>query len=124
MSHCKPAHALQLVKRVRKDLPQEPGRSRCRVLGFPLSPDANRALRLDVEGSVSSLPIGPKVVPFWDSLIEFYRPQSSSFLGFRYRILNMNPKKELLWGQWGLGLRVFLGGSRAWAFELEFPVWF
>ena len=29
-----------------------------------------------------------------------YRPQSSSFLGLPYRILNMNPKKELLWGLW------------------------
>ena len=29
-----------------------------------------------------------------------HRPQSSSFLGFPYRILNMNPKKELLWGLW------------------------
>ena len=30
------------------------------------------------------------------------RPQSSSFLGlpYSYRILNMNPKKELLWGLW------------------------
>ena len=29
-----------------------------------------------------------------------HRPQSSSFLGLPYRILNMNPKKELLWGLW------------------------
>ena len=29
-----------------------------------------------------------------------YRPQSSSFLGLPYRILNMNPEKELLWGLW------------------------
>ena len=28
------------------------------------------------------------------------RPQSSSFLGVPYRTLNMNPKKELLWGPW------------------------
>ena len=28
------------------------------------------------------------------------RPQSSSFLGLPYRILYMNPKKELLWGLW------------------------
>ena len=28
------------------------------------------------------------------------RPQSSSFLGLPYRILNMNPQKELLWGLW------------------------
>ena len=29
-----------------------------------------------------------------------HRPQSSSFLGLPYRTLNMNPKKELLWGLW------------------------
>ena len=29
-----------------------------------------------------------------------HMPQSSSFLGLPYRILNMNPKKELLWGLW------------------------
>ena len=29
-----------------------------------------------------------------------HRPQSSSFLGLPYRIVNMNPKKELLWGLW------------------------
>ena len=29
-----------------------------------------------------------------------HRPQSSSFLGLPYRILNMNPQKELLWGLW------------------------
>ena len=39
-----------------------------------------------------------------------HRPQSSSFLGLPYRILNMNPKKELLRGLWvasvqRLGLR-------------------
>ena len=28
------------------------------------------------------------------------RPQSSFFLGLPYRILNMNTKKELLWGVW------------------------
>ena len=38
------------------------------------------------------LPKGPKVVPFWDYLIN-------------YRILNMNPQKELLWGLW-VGFRV------------------
>ena len=27
-----------------------------------------------------------------------HRPQSSSFLGLPYRILNMSHKKELLWG--------------------------
>ena len=26
-----------------------------------------------------------------------HRPQSGSFLGLPYRILNMNPRKELLW---------------------------
>ena len=34
-----------------------------------------------------------------------HRPQSSSFLGFPYRILYMNPKKELLWGLWVLSTR-------------------
>ena len=29
-----------------------------------------------------------------------HRPHSSSFLGVPYRILNMNPQKELLWGLW------------------------
>ena len=29
-----------------------------------------------------------------------HRPQSSSFWGLPYRILNMNPQKELLWGLW------------------------
>ena len=29
-----------------------------------------------------------------------HRHQSSSFLGFPYRILNMNTQKELLWGLW------------------------
>ena len=29
-----------------------------------------------------------------------HRPHSSSFWGLAYRTLNMNPKKELLWGLW------------------------
>ena len=29
-----------------------------------------------------------------------HRPHSSSFMGLPYRILNMNPQKELLWGLW------------------------
>ena len=29
-----------------------------------------------------------------------HRPQSSSSLGFIFRILQGNPKKELLWGLW------------------------
>ena len=29
-----------------------------------------------------------------------YRPHSSSCWGLAYRILNMNPQKELLWGLW------------------------
>ena len=34
-------------------------------------------------------------------MLEFtHRLQSSSFLGLPYRILNMNPKKELLWSLW------------------------
>ena len=36
--------------------------------------------------ALCTLPIGPKVVPFSDYLT--------------YGILNMNPKKELLWGLW------------------------
>ena len=32
------------------------------------------------------------------SRMDTLRPQSSSFLGLPYRILDMNPKKELLWG--------------------------
>ena len=60
--------------------------------------------------------LGPKVVPFWGSYLEFYsvipkrnyfgalgfthRPQSSSFSGFIFRVLDGNPKKELLWGLW------------------------
>ena len=37
-----------------------------------------------------------------DSIIVIitHRPQSSSLLGLPYRILNMNPKKEPLWGLW------------------------
>ena len=34
-----------------------------------------------------------------------HRPHSSSFLGLPYRILNMNPKKELLRGLWVVQLR-------------------
>ena len=33
-------------------------------------------------------------------MLRTHRPQSSSFWGLLYRILNMNPKKELLWGLW------------------------
>ena len=36
-----------------------------------------------------------------------HRPQSSSFLGRPYRILNMDPQKQLLWGLW-VGLGVFM----------------
>ena len=36
----------------------------------------------------------------WGILQYTHRPQSSSFLGLPYRVLNMNPKKELLWGLW------------------------
>ena len=32
--------------------------------------------------------------------VSTHRPQSSSFLGFIYRILYGNPQKELLWGLW------------------------
>ena len=47
------------------------------------------------------------------------RPQSRSFLGLPYRILNMNPPKELLWGLWvllsyfkGFGLLGSLGRGK------------
>ena len=33
-------------------------------------------------------------------VVSTHRPQSSSFLGVPYRILNMNTTKELLWGLW------------------------
>ena len=33
-------------------------------------------------------------------IIGTQRLHSSSFLGVPYRILNMNPKKELLWSLW------------------------
>ena len=39
-----------------------------------------------------------------------HRPQSSSFLGLPYRILNMNPKKEVLWGLWVNIFRVWVLG--------------
>ena len=39
-----------------------------------------------------------------------HRPLSSSFLGLRYRILNINHKKELLRGLW-VGLRGWSAGS-------------
>ena len=35
-----------------------------------------------------------------ESLTPTRRPHSSSFLALPYRILYMNPKKELLWGLW------------------------
>ena len=34
-----------------------------------------------------------------------HKPHSSSFLGLSYRILNMSPNKELLWGLW-VGVRI------------------
>ena len=34
-----------------------------------------------------------------------HRLLSSSFLGFPYRILNRNHKKELLWSLWVVGVR-------------------
>ena len=50
------------------------------------------------------------------------RPQSSSFLGLPYRILNMKPKKELLWGLWvsfrAQNLSGF-GRSGCWPEELD-----
>ena len=53
-----------------------------------------------------------------------HRPQSSSFLGFPYRILNMNPKKELLWGLWVVLRAAGLGGHlglRIYALESRTP---
>ena len=52
------------------------------------------------------------------------KAHGSSFLGFRYRILNMNPRKELLWGLWvGLTrLRVLSLGFR-WVFSAPFYSW-
>ena len=32
--------------------------------------------------------------------LHIQRPHSSSFLGLPYRVLYMNPNKELLWGLW------------------------
>ena len=55
----------------------------------------------------------------WDTVCCFrvqvtHRPQSSSFLGLPYRILNMNPKKELLWGLWVImDLAVKASGCRS-----------
>ena len=39
-----------------------------------------------------------------------HRPQSSSFLGLPYRILNMNPKKELFWSLW-VGTAIWVVGK-------------
>ena len=40
----------------------------------------------------------------WALVGRTHRPQSSPFWGLPYRILNINPKKELLWGLWvGVG---------------------
>ena len=37
---------------------------------------------------------------------------SHSFLGLPYRILNMNPKKELLWGLWVIGLQALIAEAQ------------
>ena len=42
------------------------------------------------------------------------RPQSRSFLGLPYRILNINPQKELLWGHWVGVMNVFVGFGLRW----------
>ena len=44
--------------------------------------------------------LGTYVVSRRASAIITHRPHSSSFLGLPCRILNMNPKKELLRGLW------------------------
>ena len=41
-----------------------------------------------------------------------HRPLSSSFLELTYRILNINHKKELLRGLWGVSTRLLLGVYR------------
>ena len=46
------------------------------------------------------------------------RPQSSSFLRLPYRILNMNPQKELLWGLW-----VKFSGQGAWIAVAWLEIW-
>ena len=72
-------------------------RAGSRKLGIPKAsgPKACDESRFEV---LSALPIG-------------HRPQTSSFLGLPYRILNMHPKKELLWGLWvGYRVRDALGG--------------
>ena len=73
--------------------------------------------------------------PLYEGL-DTHKPQSSSFLRLPYRILNMNPQKELLWGLWvvsiseivlaalmGPGLQFMFGFetlvSRARSLELE-----
>ena len=55
----------------------------------------NKLIRRGVEGS-SALPIGSKVVLFWG--------------GFLVRILQGNPKKELLWSPWVEGPEQFEHG--------------
>ena len=48
-------------------------------------------------GNISSLP-GFRVQGLGFRIVSTHRAHRSSFLG--YRILHMNPKKELLWGLW------------------------
>ena len=45
-----------------------------------------------------------------------HRPHSSSFLGLPYRVLNMNPKKELLWGLWVMPHRLDPYCNRVWSY--------
>ena len=50
--------------------------------------------------------------------LRIIRPQSSSVLGLPYRILNMNPQKELLWGLWVSQRSIGTSGVRFRAFGL------
>ena len=64
---------------------------------------------------VPIVPLVPTVI-----LVLYYntthRPHSSSFLGLPYRILNMKPKKELLWGLW-----VSTGGTVLIGLDPQYP---
>ena len=61
-------------------------------LGFRVFCKAFRSLGLGLSSVVASVAVLVAKVT--------HRPHGSSFLGFPYRILYMNPKKELLWGLW------------------------
>ena len=65
-----------------------------------VSPDCVPGLRFRDGVSESVFPTCVSRTVFPDSKDLTHRPQSSSFLGLPYRIRNMNPQKELLWGLW------------------------